>query len=374
MSKVVTDGSGRPAPDQRAGGGQAQVADRGVPRLLQGRRRTARGAVHARHRRSRRGAPAARRTSCRSPGPTTTRYLTGSGRSSRTSRTPPARHPRRPRRRGLSGPGSHQAASATGPTLFFEGQIERHGLRGFGEGNFKALFQALEREQERRESVRYATPGRGPRQAARSGPPAHRQPGSRRPLVEGRAAGYEGFSGNETILYHLNSPCRLDSVGEFSPGVVRNEWVRRARALAGRHGADRGRRRSGDGRLLMFNGDLEVSVCKPDQQLEGFYRNGEGDEVLYIHRGGGVLRTVFGMVPFRRSGTTSIPRGPRTRSSSSTTATRPGSASTPPARSKPPTGTATATQLRARAVLAARLQVPSGLETRDESGEFPGSR
>jgi 4-hydroxyphenylpyruvate dioxygenase len=35
------------------------------------------------------------------------------------------------------------------PTLFFE-VIERHGSRGFGEGNFKALFQALEREQERR--------------------------------------------------------------------------------------------------------------------------------------------------------------------------------------------------------------------------------
>ena len=35
------------------------------------------------------------------------------------------------------------------PTLFFE-LIERHGSRGFGEGNFKALFQALEREQERR--------------------------------------------------------------------------------------------------------------------------------------------------------------------------------------------------------------------------------
>jgi len=35
------------------------------------------------------------------------------------------------------------------PTLFFE-VIERHGSRGFGEGNFKALFEALEREQERR--------------------------------------------------------------------------------------------------------------------------------------------------------------------------------------------------------------------------------
>jgi 4-hydroxyphenylpyruvate dioxygenase len=35
------------------------------------------------------------------------------------------------------------------PTVFFE-IIERHGARGFGEGNFKALFQAIEREQERR--------------------------------------------------------------------------------------------------------------------------------------------------------------------------------------------------------------------------------
>src|SRR5579859_5261056 len=35
------------------------------------------------------------------------------------------------------------------PTVFFE-VIERKGARGFGEGNFKALFEALEREQELR--------------------------------------------------------------------------------------------------------------------------------------------------------------------------------------------------------------------------------
>jgi 4-hydroxyphenylpyruvate dioxygenase len=35
------------------------------------------------------------------------------------------------------------------PTVFFE-IIERHGARGFGDGNFKALFEALEREQDRR--------------------------------------------------------------------------------------------------------------------------------------------------------------------------------------------------------------------------------
>jgi 4-hydroxyphenylpyruvate dioxygenase len=32
------------------------------------------------------------------------------------------------------------------PTLFFE-VIERHGATSFGEGNFKALFEAIEREQ-----------------------------------------------------------------------------------------------------------------------------------------------------------------------------------------------------------------------------------
>src|SRR4051812_49930540 len=47
--------------------------------------------------------------------------------------------------------------------------------------------------------------------------------GDRRLLVE-EVLGYEGFSGNESILYHLHSPCRLDRVGTFTP-IVRDEWV-----------------------------------------------------------------------------------------------------------------------------------------------------
>ena len=35
------------------------------------------------------------------------------------------------------------------PTLFIE-IIQRKGSRGFGKGNFKALFEAIEREQEKR--------------------------------------------------------------------------------------------------------------------------------------------------------------------------------------------------------------------------------
>ena len=35
------------------------------------------------------------------------------------------------------------------PTMFIE-VIQRHGARGFGKGNFKALFESIEMEQERR--------------------------------------------------------------------------------------------------------------------------------------------------------------------------------------------------------------------------------
>ena len=43
-------------------------------------------------------------------------------------------------------------------------------------------------------------------------------------LLTEEVMGLEGFSGNESILYHLQSPCRLDSVGDFRP-IVREEWI-----------------------------------------------------------------------------------------------------------------------------------------------------
>jgi homogentisate 1,2-dioxygenase len=128
-------------------------------------------------------------------------------------------------------------------------------------------------------------------------------------LVE-EVIGYEGFSGNETIAYHLNSPCRISEVGEFRP-IVRDEWVPEAhvhRMLDTRPlpaGGDHVSARQ----LLMFNGDVEIAICKPTQQGDAFYRNGEGDELLYIHRGGGTMHSTFGTVPFRERDYLFIPRG-----------------------------------------------------------------
>jgi len=43
-------------------------------------------------------------------------------------------------------------------------------------------------------------------------------------LLTEEVMGLEGFSGNESILYHLHSPCRVSEVASFEP-IVREEWV-----------------------------------------------------------------------------------------------------------------------------------------------------
>ena len=216
------------------------------------------------------------------------------------------------------------------------------------------------------------TPGRVP--AKRH--VAVRQPtgnGSRRLLVE-EVMGYEGFSGNETILYHLNSPCRLDSVGEFSP-VVRNEWVPEAHVhrLADTEPIVAGGDPVSGRRLPDVQRRSRSIICKPGSSSSRASTTREGDEVLYIHRGGGCARSLRdGAVPGE-----GLRRDPA-RDHAHVRARRrpPGLALLPhPRRDRnPPTGTATATRAasRARALLAARLRrAPSGLETWDESGEFP---
>jgi homogentisate 1,2-dioxygenase len=99
-------------------------------------------------------------------------------------------------------------------------------------------------------------------------------------------------------------------VGAFEP-IVREEWVPETHVhrLTDTNPVAPGGDWLHGRKLLQFNGDIEVSICKPTEGHDGFYRNGEGDETLFIHHGSGVLRTVFGSVPFREHDYVVIPRG-----------------------------------------------------------------
>jgi homogentisate 1,2-dioxygenase len=132
-------------------------------------------------------------------------------------------------------------------------------------------------------------------------------------LLTEEVMGYEGFSGNESILYHLWSPCRVREVGAFEP-IGRDggeEWVPPTHVH--RHLRTGGLEPMGDPvggrRLLMWNGDIEVSICRPEREAEAFFRDGEGDEVVFVHEGSGVLESVFGRLPFRPHDYVVIPRG-----------------------------------------------------------------
>jgi homogentisate 1,2-dioxygenase len=128
-------------------------------------------------------------------------------------------------------------------------------------------------------------------------------------LVE-EVLGFEGFSGNESILYHLQSPCRIADADALEP-IEHLEWVPEAHVH--RHLATGGVEAEGDPiggrRCLMWNDDLEVSICKPASETESFYRDGEGDELIFVHEGSGSLETVFGNLQYREHDYIAIPRG-----------------------------------------------------------------
>ena len=130
------------------------------------------------------------------------------------------------------------------------------------------------------------------------------------PLLVEEVLGFEGFSGNESILYHLWSPCRVKDVGDFTPIEI-EEWVpdTHVHRLTNTMGLEP----MGDSvlgrRVLQYNADVEIGICIPEAEADYFYRDGEGDEVIFVHEGEGVVETIFGTLPYRKHDYVVIPRG-----------------------------------------------------------------
>ena len=117
-------------------------------------------------------------------------------------------------------------------------------------------------------------------------------------LLTEEVMGLEGFTGNESILYHLESPCRVKQLGAFTP-IEREEWIPETHAhrlqntyevppegdeIAGR-------------RTLMWNSDVEISYCRPERSLVSVVRIGEGEEVVFVHEGVCKIEPTYGDVP-----------------------------------------------------------------------------
>jgi len=113
--------------------------------------------------------------------------------------------------------------------------------------------------------------------------------------------GVEGFSGRSSLLYHLVpptqthkvEPLRAVVVEEADDGYQHHRLIDSA-ALKPKGDAITGRV------PLFFNNDVVLGVVLPalDMPDTVFYRNGEADEMLYVHEGTGVCETIFGPLKY----------------------------------------------------------------------------
>jgi len=109
--------------------------------------------------------------------------------------------------------------------------------------------------------------------------------------------GVEGFTGRSSLLYHLVPPTRTHRI---EPGAT----IALEEADDGYHHHrlidSAGVPVAGDaitGRIpLFFNHDIVMGVVRPAGSMPDgtFYRNGEADELLFVHEGAGLLDTNFG--------------------------------------------------------------------------------
>src|SRR5262245_22604523 len=88
-------------------------------------------------------------------------------------------------------------------------------------------------------------------------------------LLTAEVMGMEGFVVMESILYPLQSPCRVMKVGDFEE-LERDEWVPDAHAH--RHFKTYDIDAEGDEitgrRVLTWNDDVEISLCRPKDRMD----------------------------------------------------------------------------------------------------------
>jgi homogentisate 1,2-dioxygenase len=123
--------------------------------------------------------------------------------------------------------------------------------------------------------------------------------------------GTEGFSGMSSLLYHLHRPTQIKSISapvDVSPKAAVQHNIE-PRMLSGFNVAPQDdflESRT----VLLFNNDLHISLAAPRKSLtDYFYKNADADEVIFIHRGSGKLRTFVGNIPFEYGDYLVIPRG-----------------------------------------------------------------
>ena len=120
-----------------------------------------------------------------------------------------------------------------------------------------------------------------------------------------------GFDGMSTLLYHLHRPTQVkDIIKSYSVkpkvAIEKNMKAYLLDAFKAPRIADLIESRLS----ILVNNDLNIMLSAPTNKSEDyFYKNTDGDEIIFVHKGTGTLRTFIGNIQFKEGDYLVIPRG-----------------------------------------------------------------
>lgn len=121
----------------------------------------------------------------------------------------------------------------------------------------------------------------------------------------------EGFSNDYSLLYHNHPPTQIihtDEPVSVAP-VIAEEKMLKHRSFEGfniKPEKDFLQSR----KPVLVNNDCHVVLAAPEGSMDAYYyKNADADEMLFIHEGSGILRTMYGELPFDYGDYLVIPRG-----------------------------------------------------------------
>lgn len=123
--------------------------------------------------------------------------------------------------------------------------------------------------------------------------------------------GTVGFDGMSSLLYHVHRPTQVKEIvgaKDVAPKIAIEKNMRSLRL----HGfnvapvADHLESR----KPILVNSDLQIVLSAPTaKKVDYFYKNADCDEMIFIHKGTGKLRTFLGTIDFAYGDYLVIPRG-----------------------------------------------------------------
>ncbi|MDP5198143.1 homogentisate 1,2-dioxygenase [Flavobacterium sp. DG2-3] len=123
--------------------------------------------------------------------------------------------------------------------------------------------------------------------------------------------GTEGFHGHSSLSYHVHRPTQVKEILNSYSVEPKIAIEKNIKSLLFKGFELKPENDFLDSRKAMLvNKDCIIGLAAPKESLRNyFYKNADADEMLFIHKGKGKLRTMLGNIPFEYGDYLIIPRG-----------------------------------------------------------------